>query len=115
MYRALIEQAKTSDKNGKNVLAYIGVCEDLGFDLDNNRGEIYEMLSEAVELASVEDESELYKIVETVSGLYNGCRLGDVEFAKNAIEKVISRVSDKKLRARIKKKVEKLLQDESSA
>jgi hypothetical protein len=111
LYRALIEQAKTSDVNGKSVFAYINVCEELSSDLENNRGEIYEILSEAVELAAVEDEAELCHIVETVSGRYSGCRLGDVEFAKNAIEKVVSRVSDTKLRTRIK--AEKTLQDYS--
>ena len=110
LYWALLEQAKTS-VNGKSVYAYICVCEELSRDLANNRAKIYEMLSEAVEFASVENENDLCHIVETVSGLYSGCRLGDVEFAKNAIERVSSRVSDKKLRTRIKKKAEKILPD----
>lgn len=88
------------------------ICEALAeADSAQNRNEIYRIMNEAVVRANVENEHDLCRIVESIGAEYSGTRFNDKKFALKAINDVTSRIFDSKLKAKIKKKAEKTLND----
>ena len=89
----------------------ICVAGELSSDIEVNRAEIVSLMNEAVERASSTSEDDICKIIETTASEYAGCRLGDLEFAKSAIDRVLARAVDAKIKANIKKKAESALKN----
>lgn len=101
----------TSEKIDNVSIALCVISEELSRDIDANRIEIMELMNEAVEKASAESEEDICSLIEYVADKNSGCKLGDIDFAKKAIEKVLSRTTDSKIKTKIKRKAEKKLQN----
>ena len=113
LFRKIIEDAiKIFESKPDYVYNCTSICEALSeADPVQHRDEIYRIMNEAVVRANVENENDLCRIVESIGAKYSGTRFGDKEFALKAINDVTSRISDSKLKAKIKKKADKTLND----
>lgn len=113
LYRRIIDDAKKMADSGMVDYVTMAICigGELSDELDQNREEIRSLMEMAVDKASVASEDDICRLIEATASEHGGCRLGDVEFAKNAIARVLSRVEDSKLKAKIKRHAEKTLKN----
>lgn len=114
LFRELVDSAiRMSRANPENsVLGFSAICNTLAsVGQVAHRDEIYRLMEEAVGCARVDSDSDICLIINTMCGLYQGTRFGDKDFGVKAIESVTSRITDSKVRTKIKKSAQQALDD----
>jgi len=85
---------------------YSNLCID-----DTQKDKIYLLTQKAADNARTDTEEDIESVVECIGAEYSGAHIGDIETAQKLLDAFLEKIENKKMRTKIKKKVQKTISD----